>query len=59
MKKRIEVDIDEIVAMCDGDLRGAPKALMVVNEHLESQLEQLHATRAGDENTESHVRLLH
>jgi hypothetical protein len=24
--------------MCDGDLRGALKALMLVNEHLESQL---------------------
>jgi hypothetical protein len=44
MNKRTEAQIDEIVAMCDGDLRGALKALMLVNEHLEFQLEQLQAT---------------
>jgi hypothetical protein len=59
MKKRTEVQIDEIVAMCEGDLRGALKALMLVNEHLESQLEQLHATRIHDENTERPASLLH
>jgi hypothetical protein len=59
MKKRTEAQIDEIVAMCDGDLRGALKALMLVNEHLESQLEQLYATRAGHENTERGVSFLH
>jgi hypothetical protein len=59
MKKRTEARIDEIVAMCGGDLRGALKALMLVNEHLESQLEQLHATRTHDENTERRVSSLH
>jgi hypothetical protein len=57
MKKRTEAQIDEIVAMCEEDLRGALKALMLVNEHLESQLEQLHATRG--ENTERRVSSLH
>jgi hypothetical protein len=57
MKKRTEAQIDEIVAMCDGDLRGALRALMLVNEHLESQLEQLAATRG--ENTERRVSSLH
>jgi hypothetical protein len=59
MKNRTEAHIDEIVAMCDGDLRGALKALMLVNEHLESQLEQLHATRTHYENTERGVSSLH
>jgi hypothetical protein len=59
MKKRTEAQIVEIVAMCDGDLRGALKALVLVNEHLESQLEQLHAARAGDENTERRMSSLH
>jgi hypothetical protein len=59
MKKRTEAHIDQIVAMCDGDLRGALKALILVNEHLEFQLEQLHATRPGDENTERGVSSLH
>jgi hypothetical protein len=39
--------IDAIVAACNGDLRGALKALMLVNEHLESELQQLYATVSG------------
>jgi hypothetical protein len=39
-----EVTIDEIVASCDGDLRGAVKALLLVNEQLESELRQVYAT---------------
>jgi hypothetical protein len=35
--------IDEIIAACNGDIRGALKALMLVNEHLEAELQQLHA----------------
>ena len=38
--------IDEIVAACNGDLRGALKALMLVNEQLEAELQQLHAAVA-------------
>jgi replication-associated recombination protein RarA len=38
--------IDEIVATCNGDLRGALKALMLVNEQLEAELQQLHAAVA-------------
>ena len=33
-----EQDVDEIVAACGGDLRGAVKALMLVNELLEQRL---------------------
>ena len=33
--------IDEIIATCNGDLRGAVKALLLVNERLESELQQL------------------
>lgn len=43
MGSRTDADIDQIIAMCEGDLRGALKALMLVNEHLEGQLEQLQA----------------
>jgi hypothetical protein len=39
--------IDAIVAACNGDLRGALKALMLVNEHLESELQQLYAAVSG------------
>jgi len=35
--------IDEIVASCNGDIRGALKALLIVNEHLEDELQRLYA----------------
>jgi len=38
-----EQDVDEIVAACNGDLRGAVKALMLVNEQLEQKLGQISA----------------
>jgi hypothetical protein len=38
-----EIAIDEIVARCGGDIRGALKALLLVNEHLEAEVQQLHA----------------
>ena len=33
-----EVAVDEAIATCDGDLRGALRALVIVNEHLERDL---------------------
>ncbi len=41
-----ESAIDEIVARCNGDLRGALKALLLVNEQLEAELAELHAVVA-------------
>ena len=38
-----EIAIDEIVASCDGDVRGALKALLLVNEQLEAELVRLYA----------------
>jgi hypothetical protein len=43
---RSEAAIDEIVANCNGDLRGALKALLLVNEHLEAEIAQLYAAAA-------------
>jgi hypothetical protein len=40
--------IDEIVASCNGDIRGALQALLLVNEQLEALLEQLQAAVAQD-----------
>jgi hypothetical protein len=59
MNKRTEAQIDEIVAMCDGDLQGALKALMLVNEHLEFLLEQLQATAVLNEKVERRTSSLH
>jgi hypothetical protein len=41
--KRTEVAIEKIIASCDGNMRGALEALMLVNEHLEAELHRLYA----------------
>jgi hypothetical protein len=38
-----ETAIDQIVATCNGDMRGALKALLLVNEQLEAELAQFYA----------------
>ena len=43
MRTLNEAAIDRIVAACNGDLRGALKALLLVNEQLEAELAQLYA----------------
>ena len=35
--------IEKIIAACDGNMRGALEALLLVNEHLEAELHQLYA----------------
>jgi hypothetical protein len=42
-----DIIIDEIVASCDGDMRGAMKALLLVNEQLESELNHLYEAAYG------------
>ena len=54
-----ETVIDEIVATCNGDIRGALKALMLVNEHLEAELQQLHAAVAHGAAAERATSVLH
>ena len=44
-----EAAIDRIVATCNGDLRGALRALLLVNEQLEAELQQSYAAAARDE----------
>ena len=41
-----ETAIDQIVARCNGDIRGALKALLLINEHLEAELQQVYAAVA-------------
>jgi hypothetical protein len=54
-----EAAIDEIVANCNGDLRGALKALLMVNEHLEAEIAQLYAAAAHYGMTERGNNILH
>ena len=41
--KRTEVAIEKIIASCDGNMRGALEALMLVNEQLEAELHRLYS----------------
>jgi hypothetical protein len=52
MTDRIEAQIDEILTLYEGDLLGALKALLLVNELLEFELQQLQARGARDEKAE-------
>lgn len=40
---RYENALDEVIAQCGGDIRGALKALLAANEFLETELSNLHA----------------
>lgn len=42
MSKLTEDRIDEVIASCDDDARGAIKALLLINERLEAELLHLH-----------------
>ena len=54
-----EAAIDEIVASCSGDIRGALRALLLINEQLEAELQQLHAVVAYGGLSGSGSNLLH
>ena len=51
--------IDEIVANCNGDLRGAVRALLLINEHLETELAKLYAAAADQGLAERGNSVLH
>jgi hypothetical protein len=38
-----EAFVDEVIAACDGDMRETIKALLLVNEQLEAELQQLYS----------------
>jgi hypothetical protein len=52
-------EIDDIIATCNGDVRGAVKALLMVNEQLESELQQLYAATAHGSATRLGNSVLH
>jgi hypothetical protein len=54
-----EAAIDDIVASCDGDIRGALKALLLVNEQLETELRRLCAATAHGTRAERGSTVLH
>jgi hypothetical protein len=54
-----EAAIDQIVATCNGDIRGALKALLLVNERLEAELQQVYAAVAHGALAERGNTVLH
>jgi len=54
-----DMSIDEIVASCSGDLLGAVKALLLVNERLEAELAEFYAAAASHSLAERGGAVLH
>ncbi len=50
MSNRVDAQIEEIVASCEGNLIGALQALLLVNERLESEIARLQAGQAAGAN---------
>ena len=44
---RYDAAVEDVIATCNGDLHGAVRALMLLNEVLESQIEELQAVMRG------------
>jgi len=45
--------VEDAIATCNGDIRGALEALLILNEHLESELMELQAAMATGGTVES------
>jgi hypothetical protein len=50
---RYDAAVEDAIATCDGDIRGALKALLIVNEHLEAELLELQSAMATGGTMES------
>jgi hypothetical protein len=57
--KRTDMAIERIVAACDGNMRGALEALLLVNEHLEAELRQLYAAVYSASHKGPHLKSVH
>ena len=57
--RRTEVAIERIIASCDGNMRGALEALLLVNEHLEAELHRLYAVISNIDQTDECFETLH
>jgi hypothetical protein len=55
---RPDAIIDDIVAVCSGDMVSAVKALLLVNEQLESELQKLYAAAAYRSPTKRQAKIL-
>jgi hypothetical protein len=53
---RYEQACDQAIAMCDGNLRSAIKALIMANEYLEAELQELQSAASSDGATATSLR---
>jgi hypothetical protein len=59
-RKSTDMVIDKIVAACDGNVRGALEVLLLLNENLETQIQQLYAAlSSADPEHSSLMRVQH
>jgi hypothetical protein len=60
LEDQYDAAVEDVIATCNGDLLGALRALMAVNEVLESQLEELQATMGtGEGSARRNDQLVH
>lgn len=57
--KRTDVVIERIIASCDGNMHGALEALLLVNEHLETELYRLYAAVSLADQMDRQPRTVH
>jgi hypothetical protein len=57
--KRTEVAIEKIIATCDGNMRGALEALLLVNELLEAELHKLQAALSSTDQANLQLETIH
>jgi hypothetical protein len=55
---RRDAAIDDVVADCTADMVSAVKALLLINEQLESELQQLYAVAAYRSLTKRHAKIV-
>jgi hypothetical protein len=55
--KSVEIAINEIIAACDGNARGAFEVLLLLNENLEAERHQLYAAFCTDHEHPSLTRV--
>ena len=57
--KRTEIVIEQIIAACGGDVRGALEILLLINENLEAELHQLYAAICPSQSRSENFATMH
>jgi hypothetical protein len=59
VSKRTDVIIERIIESCDGSMRSALEALLLVNEHLEAELRQVYSAASLGGPVDRRVKTFH